>query len=124
MKKYLFVGLGGMIGSLLRFGVSIPLTLDTSFPWEILIVNISGSFILTYLFLAEGIRSKLPPVMHQALTVGVIGSYTTFSAVIVESVQLLNNHPLVALIYIVTSVLACLSSCYLAYYISLQRRVT
>jgi len=86
---YVYVGLGGAIGSLLRFLVSqISLPHWNLFPFGTLIVNLLGSFLLGW-FAAR--IMPLHTISHKvkvAFSTGVLGSFTTFSTLSVESVQL------------------------------------
>ena len=45
LKNFLLVGLGGGIGSMLRYGTSLLFT-SRYFPYSTLAVNIIGSFII------------------------------------------------------------------------------
>lgn len=115
MKKYLFIGIGGMTGTLLRYLVTLSTFGHFLFPWDTLFVNIVGSFILTIVLLHSFIKKVLSPVFHKSLAVGVLGSFTTFSAVTVEVVELIQHNVLLATSYILLSILGGLLSCYFAY---------
>lgn len=115
MKKYIFVGIGGLIGSLLRYGISLSIELDSSFPWETLFVNVTGSFLLSYILLGQFLRERLSTDLHRALTVGLLGSYTTFSTVMLETALLLKTSLFLAFLYTLVSVLLSLLACFLAY---------
>ncbi len=82
MLSFLWVALGGAIGSALRFGVNTaaPRLLGTGFPWATLTVNVVGSFLMGLLsaFLAEKFADQ--PDLRLFLTTGVLGGFTTFSA--------------------------------------------
>ena len=90
IKTILLVGLGGFIGSTLRYLVSVIIKFPL-FPLATLTVNIVGSFIIA---LVLGFAMK-----HQAfeqnwrlfLATGVCGGFTTFSAFSVECVQLIQQ---------------------------------
>src|SRR6476660_2371520 len=78
---YLLVGIGGVIGSLLRYLVSM-LSMNLwgeGFPISTLLINLTGSFLLGVVTSRLVIPKKLHPHLLTALTTGVIGSYTTFS---------------------------------------------
>lgn len=59
-----------------------------AFPLGILVVNVTGSFLLGLL---TGLGSNLAPVWLTILGVGVLGGFTTFSTVAVETVLLAQN---------------------------------
>src|SRR5690625_8027990 len=84
MKKYLFIGIGGMIGTLFRYLVTLSTFGHFLFPWDTLFVNIVGSFILTFVLLHSFILKVLSPVFHKSFAVGVLGSFTTFTSVTVD----------------------------------------
>jgi fluoride exporter len=74
--RYLWVGLGGALGSIARYAISLNVD-QTHFPWATLGINISGAFILgAFLTLALG---HLSIAVMTSIAVGVIGGYTTFS---------------------------------------------
>jgi CrcB protein len=85
--NYLVIGLGGAIGSMLRFGVGslIDSTVQKSgqiFPWGTIVVNITGCFVIGFVFTistGEG-RLLLSPLTRNFITIGILGGYTTFSS--------------------------------------------
>lgn len=105
---YLFVGIGGMVGSLLRYFLSTAVTeiCSTAFPFGTLIINLSGSFLLGWISNHFVILKKLPPQLLTGLTTGVIGSYTTFSTFCLEAIQLMEaGKYFLSFAYIVISLL-------------------
>ena len=89
----LFAGIGGFIGTVLRFLVSryLQINFDTVFPWGTLIINISGSFLIG-IFL--GIFEKgfiMSSEWRLFFTVGICGGFTTFSTFSNDSFMLLQN---------------------------------
>ena len=98
MKKLgLIAALGAVIGSLLRYFVG-SLVNSTSFPWATFTVNVVGSLLI-------GLFLTLPIItQHEQrrvfLITGVLGGFTTFSALAVESLQLSAQ---LALLYIFSS---------------------
>lgn len=85
---YVFVGIGGMVGAVLRYAVSLLTMAFWSFPFPLatLAANWIGCLMLPVLM------NKIKPGMLQkAVTTGVIGSFTTFSAFSVESVNLVQS---------------------------------
>jgi CrcB protein len=86
----IFVGAG--IGGLARYAVSlwVQSAVDTGFPWGTLLINVTGSFLLT---LAYGLleSSAAAPEWRAFLGIGVIGGYTTFSTFTYETVRLFQD---------------------------------
>jgi CrcB protein len=74
--RYVWVGLGGAIGSVVRFAIGLNVD-QGHFPWATLAINLSGAFVLG-LFLTLSLGS-LPVAVMTPVSVGVLGGYTTFS---------------------------------------------
>jgi CrcB protein len=77
MREFLLVGVGGFLGAMARYGVSMAMSRwSGTFPWATLSINVAGCFLI----------GLLMPVVEQrplwlALVVpGVLGGFTTFSA--------------------------------------------
>ncbi|MFC4402223.1 fluoride efflux transporter CrcB [Gracilibacillus xinjiangensis] len=102
---YLLVGLAGFIGAVLRYLVGLPFTNGPIiFPYGTLIVNLVGSFLLAYLTSVLFKKWSIPVIYQTAIGTGLVGSFTTFSALSVETVTLLqHNQVFPAFIYIVIS---------------------
>lgn len=114
---YLAVGIGGVIGSLLRYLVSLLIysEIGTAFHWETLFVNLCGAFLLAFLLFQPAIKSKMKPHIFIGLTTGILGSFTTFSTIIVEIVSLWQNAPTIAIIYCLATLIGGISSSLLGY---------
>ena len=84
------VAVGGAIGSVARYGVTGLLTRG-DFPWGTFAVNLSGTFLLAFLFFLALGRGYLAPELRTFVFVGVFGGYTTFSTFGLESVNLLRQ---------------------------------
>ncbi|XJZ25807.1 fluoride efflux transporter CrcB [Bacillota bacterium Lsc_1132] len=90
---YLLVGLGGILGSLLRYLVSFA-TRDLwnlGFPLGTLFINLTGAFLLGFITSRFVTPKKFDPTILTAFSTGVIGSYTTFSTFCLETVQLFDT---------------------------------
>ena len=89
---YLFVALGGALGSVLRYacaGIGVRL-FGATFPWSTLFVNVSGSFAIGLLAALATADAK-PIVTGDArafLMIGVLGGYTTFSSFSLDTLAL------------------------------------
>jgi CrcB protein len=91
MKNLLLVGLGGGIGSILRYLCQkwINESYQNIFPLGTFLVNISGCFLIG-VFYALGERSNvLSPQIRFLLITGLCGGYTTFSTFAFENFSLL-----------------------------------
>jgi CrcB protein len=83
MRRYFLVGVGGGIGSILRFAISqwmVPMALWA--PLSILIINVTGCFVIAFLNFVSDPSGEiyLGPRSRLFLLVGVCGGYTTFSS--------------------------------------------
>ena len=81
MQKYLFIALGGAIGSMARYwvGSTISGRLGMRFPYGTLIVNITACVLLGFVSTILGKRAGLNPSWRFLIAVGCVGAYSTFS---------------------------------------------
>ena len=89
MLKYLFVGIGGCLGSILRFwlGSYIGGKMGIRFPYGTLVINITGSFLIGLVFAVLTARADWSPNWRYLIPVGFIGGYTTFSSFEYETLR-------------------------------------
>jgi fluoride exporter len=92
MIKLLFIGLGGAIGSILRYVVS---GLDYKFsggvfPVSTLVVNLAGSLVIGFLW---GIFESVvvSSQFRMFVFVGLLGGFTTFSTFALENFNLIRD---------------------------------
>lgn len=75
---YIFVGLGGALGSLLRYFLSTAIKNHGDFPLGTFLINVVGSFLIGLIaFYAE--KNNLDSRLVLFLKVGFCGGFTTFS---------------------------------------------
>ncbi|CAN5464167.1 N/A [soil metagenome] len=101
----LAVLLGGLVGTGLRIALDtlIPHQ-DAQVPWSTLLINLVGSFALA--FLVARVWPTAPAWLRAGLGTGVLGSFTTFSALIIPLLTLTEaGMPLLALVYLLLSLL-------------------
>ncbi len=82
IMKILLVLIGGGIGSLSRYGISLLAAqlFGTKFPWGTLIVNLSGCFLIGLSFaLADRGLNIMNPSIRLFFMTGFLGGLTTFS---------------------------------------------
>jgi len=94
MFKSLFIaGLGGFIGTVLRFMISryIQFSYDSVFPWGTFIVNIAGSLLIGIFFGFSEKGNMMSPEWRIFLTIGICGGFTTFSSLSNDAFILLQN---------------------------------
>lgn len=83
MSKVLLVGLGGCVGSILRYLVvdlTSRLLSAPRLPYGTLVVNVLGCLLIGMLGGVADTRHTLSPEMRSLLFVGLLGGFTTFSA--------------------------------------------
>jgi CrcB protein len=83
MRRYFLVGIGGGIGSLMRFAIVEWMSPMSGWaPLAILTVNVSGCFVISFLNFVSDPSGDiyLGPRSRLFLLVGVCGGYTTFSS--------------------------------------------
>ncbi|MBT2641801.1 fluoride efflux transporter CrcB [Bacillus sp. ISL-41] len=103
---YLGVGLGGMLGSLLRYLVSLSTSnfLNNGFPTGTLIANLAGSLFLGWFTARIITRSNLHPVLSATIGTGLTGSFTTFSTFSLETLLMVENGSIgMAIFYVLLS---------------------
>ena len=115
IKNILLIGLGGGIGSMCRYTVSL-LLVNKSFPVATLLINISGSFIIG-LVAAYALKNEWFAANWKLfLATGICGGFTTFSAFTLENMQLLQQGKyLWALLYIAASIVLGLMATFFGY---------
>lgn len=95
MFAYLWVAIGGALGSVMRFWMSgaIAARFGETFPVGTLIVNILGSLLIGF---AAGLNAPdgrwiISPAMRQFLMIGFCGGYTTFSSFSLQTLKLMQD---------------------------------
>ena len=91
--KLLIVGAGGFVGAILRYsvGTGAHKILGTNFPYGTLTVNILGCLIIGLLMGTHITKEILSEELKLLFIVGMLGSFTTFSAFGLDTIQLFRN---------------------------------
>ncbi len=103
------VALGGAAGCLVRYLIDLVTNWDVlaapTFPWPTLVINVTGCLLIGVAGVVIGGRRR--ELQWRALIVtGFLGGYTTFSALALESVALLDRGlPWLALSYLASTVI-------------------
>jgi CrcB protein len=123
MLTYFWVALGGAIGSVARFWLSVQVALWTglAFPWGTVLVNIIGSLVIGFVATLTGPNGRVTvPVEAQAFVmVGLCGGFTTFSAFSLQTLELARDGRLLyAGANIVLSVVLCLTAVALGHWLA------
>lgn len=113
MKKTLSVGIGGALGTLIRWALfQFPLPVSAfSHPLMTLLINVTGSFILGLLAILFVRKIPVSAEIRLAVTAGIMGGYTTFSTMCKDAVTLsLSKSVLLAAAYLAVTVILGLSA--------------
>ena len=114
----LIIGLGGFIGTILRFllSSSIEKSFATSFPIGTILVNLIGCFLIGLLsgYFTQKLGDQTQ--LFFFLTIGVLGGFTTFSAIAMDSqVFIENGEYLKMLTYISVQAILGIALCLIGY---------
>lgn len=90
MTRFLWICLGGAVGTGARYLLSgwMLRTLGPGFPYGTLAVNTLGCFLIGLIMQVALATEGFPPTLRLALTTGVLGGFTTYSAFNYETLQL------------------------------------
>ena len=93
MTQALAIGIGGAIGSLLRFWMStwVHSFVGRGFPYGTLTVNVLGCLVMGVLFVLFTERFSDSTVLRAGILIGVIGGFTTFSSFSIETFNLIEQ---------------------------------
>jgi CrcB protein len=119
LSRILWVGLGGMAGSVARYLLSGWLTkvLGPVFPFGTLAVNLIGSLLLGAIMAIALHTASLGPAAQLGLTTGVMGGFTTYSTFNFETFRLLEVRAwALAGIDVAATLLGCLAAGWLGWH--------
>ena len=92
---YLWIAVGSALGGIARYWCSgiIAQRIGETFPWDTMIVNILGSFIIGFFVAMTGPDGRLmvSPEIRLFVTIGICGGYTTFSSFSLQTLNLLHD---------------------------------
>jgi CrcB protein len=117
MHNIIIVGIGGFLGSILRYLISgyvQNLSRSVSFPYGTLSVNIIGCFLIGIISQLVDLQIGVTAETRLFLMVGILGGFTTFSAFGNETMNLLQDQRFfLSLIYIGSHLFIGLSAVFL-----------
>ena len=95
MILYLWIAIGGALGSVGRFAASeaVMRSMGGAFPWGTLIVNVAGSFVIGFFATITAPNGRWPVGFdgrHFFMT-GVLGGFTTFSSFSLQTLGLMRE---------------------------------
>ena len=115
MFNIILVATGGATGAVLRFILTnLSKSLFATSIYGTLTVNILGSFLIGYFITSNIFKNFSEDFIKFFLIIGLLGSFTTFSAFSYESLGLIMEKKIyVSIIYIFFSISVCILSAYL-----------
>ena len=119
IRNIIAVGAGSFIGGIARYLVSLAMKgISKGFPWATLLVNLSGCLIIGLLWGFLSRNASESTSWGLFLTVGLCGSFTTFSTFSKEALTMLQTGQIWGFAsYIAISILAGIALVALGYYI-------
>jgi CrcB protein len=106
LQKYLFIALGGALGSAARFWVGTLVTnrMGSRFPFGTLIINLTACLIIGLSLEILNRHANLSPSWRFLVPVGFVGAYSTFSTFEWETFSSLTQGAFwIAILYVASS---------------------
>ena len=95
MLTYLWVALGGALGTTARYWLStvVARAFGETFPWGTLIINVTGSLVIGFFAALSGPDGRVfaSSTVRQFVMIGICGGYTTFSSFSLQTLNLVND---------------------------------
>jgi fluoride exporter len=93
LQKYLFIAIGGALGSIARFWVTSAISgrMGIRFPYGTLIVNLTACLVIGFTLTYMGKRVDMNPAWRFLFPIGFIGAYSTFSTYEWETLSTLRS---------------------------------
>ena len=118
MIKIAVIALGGALGAVCRYLIVEKFFDDGKFPFSTLLVNSIGSFLMGIFFVFLVDNNVFSTEIYDFIFIGFLSAFTTFSAFAFEVYYLAHNQNiLIALLYIIASVILCVTMVFLGIHI-------
>lgn len=93
MREIGLVAAGGALGAVLRYTIGLFITarVTPGFPWNTLVVNVVGAFLIGVLMALPLGSDMSGAAWRLFLATGILGGFTTFSALSYESIVLIEH---------------------------------
>ena len=112
ISNILFVGVGGALGAISRFGINeiMERHLINSSSYSVLLVNVIGCFLIGLI-----IGTSMPEknTMYYFFIIGFLGSFTTMSALTYQAIEIANTNFIHAVSYIMFIVVITIAAKYI-----------
>lgn len=116
MKKYMYIGCGGLLGAILRYAIETTRLFGYHgvFPLNTWVINLAGSFLLAVILTLAMGAFKMDDSVRLGCTAGFLGAFTTFSTLCKEGVLTTRaGHGDTAALYLGSSILLGLAAAWL-----------
>ena len=124
MAKLFLAGIGGFIGSVLRYSVSgfvQDLSRSIDFPYGTLAVNLIGCLAIGFLSQLAETRGFFTAETRTLIFIGVLGGFTTFSAFSNETINLWREgESLLATVNVAAHLVLCLGAVWISRAVAYQ----
>lgn len=93
MPTFVMIALFGVLGCWSRYLMTqlIQAIWGANFPFATLFINVSGCFLMGFLFVETLERLTIPVSLRTGILTGFVGGYTTFSTYSMETILLLER---------------------------------
>ena len=110
--NFLYVGFGGALGAISRFGINEIFENYLSLPSPVgtLFVNVVGCFLIG---LIVGVTLPIKDTTYYFFIIGFLGSFTTMSALTYQTILMANTNFISALSYIIITIILTIFATYL-----------
>jgi CrcB protein len=94
LKYILLVGIGGFLGSVMRYLTQIVVEkyFDFTFPYGTFLANVLGCFLIGLVYAISEKGTLMGPGWRIFLTVGLCGGFTTFSSFAYQNLYLIKSN--------------------------------
>ncbi len=119
LRRYIYIGIGGCIGAILRFMIKDVFSGQRSLPFDTLLINTSGCFLLALIMSVALEVLKQNSNLKLGIATGLLGAFTTFSTICKEVSSLIfEGLYFQAILYIASTLLFGLLAIYLGISVS------
>ena len=118
MQKTIFIGLAGLVGTLLRYWLSgfVARQYGETFPWGTMVVNLIGCLVTGAVFFLTEERFLVSPTVRTVILIGLLGGFTTFSSYGLQTFTLLRDGKVgLAILNVIASNMLGLSMVWIGY---------
>lgn len=118
IPDFLLVGLGGIFGAMARYWIAGILRDYKSIPIGTMTVNVLGSFFLAFLITLNQFR-LFNTTWIIIIGIGFLGSFTTMSTFVVETMKLTNLSMKIAITNLISTIVLVFAGGYVGQFVAL-----